>query len=117
MDSRNTRLAMLADTILEIELEMRQLSLWTPEGSTKTPSPEALMSTQPFCIDTLEFPQWIQFVLLVRVKSLIEAGADLSARSDIAPMAEEYFRPLPQPTGNLVETIRRMDRLISQSAG
>lgn len=114
MNSRNAHYALLADAVLEVEQEMRQLALWIPEGSSEEPPEEALASTQPFCIDTLEFPQWIQFVLLVRVRGLIEAGAALPERSDIAPMAEEYFRPMPLSTDSLVEAIRRMDRLITE---
>lgn len=112
MNSRYTRYALLADVVLDIEREMRQLSLWIPEGSSECPSHEALSSTQPFCIDTLEFPQWIQFVLLVRIRDLIEADAELPAKSDIAPMAEEYFRQLPRPTDNLVSALRELDRII-----
>lgn len=113
MNTRHARYARLADAVLEIEREMRLLSLWIPEDSDEVPSEEDLASTQPFCIDTLEFPQWVQFVLLVRVRRLIETGADLPEKSDIAPMAEEYFRRTPQPTDNLVEHIRQMDRIIT----
>lgn len=113
MKSRDSRYSRLADTVLEIEREMRQLSMWISEDSPEAPSHEALSSTQPFCIDTLEFPEWVQFVLLVRVRNLIEAGAELPEKSDIAPMAEEYFRQRPQNTDNLVEFIREMDRIIS----
>lgn len=113
MNKRNGRCSRLADVVLEIEREMRQLDLWTPPESPDVPSLDALASTQPFCLDTLEFPQWLQFVLLVRIRELIEAGAALPERSDIAPMAEEYFQRLPQPGSRLIETIRIMDQIIS----
>lgn len=115
MNSRYTQYALLADVVLDIEREMRQLSLWTHEKSPDWPSAEALESTQPFCIDTLEFPQWVQFVLLARIRDLIEAGAELPPKSDIAPMAEEYFRPLPQQTDNLVTSIQSLDRIINRA--
>lgn len=115
MNAHYTYYAMLADAVLEIEREMRQLALWIPEGSPEEPTPEALASDQPFCIDTLSFPQWVQFVLLVRVRALIEAGAQLPDKSDIAPMAEEYFGQLGQPADNLVDSIRQLDRLITEA--
>ena len=113
MNPRYRRHALLADTVLEIEQEMRRLSLWTFEDSDEWPSEDALASTQPFCIDTLEFPQWVQFVLLIRVRELIETGGDLPPKSDIAPMAEEYFRPLPHPADRLVASIQEFDRIIN----
>lgn len=115
MQTRYDQYARLADAVLEIESEMRRLALWIPEDSADVPSAEALCSTQPFCIDTLAFPQWIQFVLLEKVRVLIEADAPLPDRSDIAPMAEEYFRPLPLSTDRLVESIRELDRLITEA--
>ncbi|MAL98930.1 MAG: pseudouridine synthase [Alteromonadaceae bacterium] len=115
MQARYSHYALLADAVLEIEREMRRLALWTPEGSENVPSVQQLSSTEPFCIDTLHFPQWIQFVLLEKIRVLIEADADLPARSDIAPMAEEYFRPIPLSTDRLVEMIRELDRLITEA--
>ncbi|WP_226702349.1 YqcC family protein [Microbulbifer elongatus] len=77
----------IATLLLELEAEMRALSLWDMEP----PAPEALASTQPFCVDTLTFPQWLQFIFLPRMSRLVEMEQPLPQKCGIAPMAEEYF--------------------------
>ena len=47
----------VADSLLQIEIELRRIDAWESEP----PSPEALQSAQPFAVDTLEFTQWLQF--------------------------------------------------------
>ena len=41
----------VADGLLAIETELRRMAYWESEP----PPPEALTSTQPFCMDTLGF--------------------------------------------------------------
>ena len=50
----------VADSLLQIEMELRRIDAWESEP----PSPEALQSAQPFAVDTLEFTQWLQFVFV-----------------------------------------------------
>ena len=80
--------AEVADQLLRLEAEMRRLQLWESE----VPSPEALASSEPFCLDTLTFPQWLQFVFLPRMSQLIEMEQPLPGRCGIAPLAEEMFK-------------------------
>jgi uncharacterized protein YqcC (DUF446 family) len=101
----------VADRLLSIEAEMRRIGVWSGEP----PSAEALASTQPFCIDTLAFTEWLQFVFLVRMKIIVEQGHGLPDVSGIAPMAEEYFRVRPEPGEALARELEAIDRLISGS--
>ena len=72
----------VAALLIDLEGALRSRLLWDADE----PSPEALASTQPFCIDTLDFPQWLQFVFLPRMRALrvvllacaAFAGPDLS---------------------------------------
>ncbi len=98
----------VADVVLAIEAEMRRIGLWESDA----PSPQALASLQPFCYDTLRFDQWLQWIFLVRMRTLLEEGAALPTASDIAPLAEEFFADCEQETDRLLELIRRFDRLI-----
>ena len=84
----NSIYAEVADQLLQLEAEMRRLQLWESEA----PSPEALASREPFCVDTLSLPQWLQFVFLPRMSQLIELEQPLPGRSGIAPLAEEFFK-------------------------
>lgn len=99
----------VADCLLRIEMELRQLQLW----ESVRPPEEAFASTEPFCIDTLEFSQWLQFVFLERMSMLIECGQSLPAVSGIAPMAEEYFRGRAESGLGLIRELEAVDRLLS----
>ncbi|MBN7771713.1 YqcC family protein [Marinobacter daepoensis] len=103
------QLDQVTDGLLRIEIELRQLGVWELEP----PPSEAFRSTQPFCLDTMEFTQWLQFVFLDRMKVLVERGHPLPAVSGIAPMAEEHFRGREKSGQSLVRALEEMDRLLS----
>lgn len=108
----DSRYALLADQLLLIERELRRLGWW----AETVPSAEALASVEPFCVDTLAFEHWLQWVLLVRMKAIIEAGGALPAVSGIAPMAEMAFQGrLEQATG-LLAMLGEFDQLIGGAA-
>ncbi len=109
MSQSSAQIAEVADSLLRIEMELRQLGVWESEA----PPPEAFDSTQPFCIDTLEFTQWLQFVFVARLKILIEADHPLPSVSGIAPMAEEHFRGRPESGEGLIRELEVMDKLLS----
>lgn len=100
----------VAALLMDIEKELRQLQLWDNE----TPSPEALASSQPFAIDTLNFPQWLQFIFIPKLYFLIEHQAALPSTSGVAPMAEQYFQVLPLASASLIGYLQKIDTLISE---
>jgi len=101
----------IADCLLGIEMELRRLELWESER----PDEDAFRSTEPFCLDTLAFSQWIQFVFLERMKLIIENDHPLPSVSGIAPMAEEYFRGRPESGQRLIRELEAFDQLLSGS--
>ena len=101
--------ARVADSLIQIEIELRRIGAWEEES----PPPEALQSTQPFGIDRLEFTQWLQFVFIARMKTLIEAGKPLPAVSGMAPMAEEHFNGREESGEAVISELEEMDRLLS----
>ncbi|BBM00322.1 YqcC family protein [Microbulbifer sp. GL-2] len=78
----------VADQLLQLEGELRRLELWQGEA----PPAEALASTEPFCVDTLTLPQWLQFIFLPRMQMMIEQEVPLPRECGIAPIAEEFFK-------------------------
>lgn len=99
----------VAEVLIDIEAELRRLGLWDA-----TPPPaEALASTEPFAIDTLTPPQWLQFIFLPTLYRMLEEGAPLPERCGIAPMAEEFFSGSALPTAALLDALRRVDALLS----
>lgn len=99
----------VAALLIDVEAHLRQMGLWDPEP----PTDEALASTQPFCIDTLDFNQWLQFIFLPTMYAILEEGRDLPTECAIAPMAEEFFRGSQLPSLQLELTLAKVDRLLT----
>lgn len=102
------RLPLLADQLLLIERELRALGMWSDEA----PSAEALASRQPFCVDTLDFEAWLQWLFLPRMKQLLEASGPLPEASGIRPMAEERYKGREREVELLLAALGEFDRLI-----
>lgn len=109
MDARVSR---VADQLLLIERELRQLGWW----ASQPPSSAALASVEPFCVDTLDFAEWLQWIFLPRMKAIIERDAELPAASGILPMAEMVYRERVGEVSQLLAVLRDFDQLISGKA-
>ena len=98
----------VADRLLAIEIQLRQINCWQSE-----PLPaEKYHSCEPFCLDTMSFEQWLQFVLLARLKQLIESDQLLPRDSAVAAMAEEHFRNRPDHGPALIRELAALDELL-----
>ena len=104
-----TRLAELADHLLAIERELRLAGLW----AAQPPAAGALASEQPFCVDTLAFEQWLQWVLLPRMKVLLEADLPLPRASGVTEMAEVVWAGRGDALASLMRALRDFDRLLA----
>jgi uncharacterized protein YqcC (DUF446 family) len=100
----------VVEVLIDIEAQLRQLGQW----NKVQPPAEALSSDQPFCVDTLTFPQWLQFVFLPTIYSMLQEDRTLPGRCGIAPMAEEYFRGTGLRGSELVAALVRIDELLSE---
>ena len=99
--------------LVDIEREMRGAGLWQQEPPPK----DALASTMPFAIDRLSFPEWLQWILLPRMREVLESGQPLPARCQIAPAAEVYFSELDIPCGCLLELLAELDKVVPGPPG
>jgi uncharacterized protein YqcC (DUF446 family) len=97
--------------LMEIEREMRALDLW----SQQMPAPEALMSQQPFCVDTLNFHEWVQWLLLPRLEHMVLERIPLPETCAVAPMAEEIYRQMDADTDRLLELIEQLDKAVTEA--
>ena len=102
----------IGDVLLELEAEMRSLGWWE---ETKPPA-SALTSQQPFCLDQLAFEQWLQWVFLPRMKTILEAGEPLPGQSAIFVYAEECLRHHGSRPAHLLALIKRFDELVTLQA-
>jgi len=106
------RIASVADQLLVIERELRVQGWW----DSVAPEPLALSSQQPFCVDTLAFEQWLQWVFLPRMKQIVEAGTPLPKVSGIQPMAEQVFAGQLSKARELIRLLGEFDQLIADAA-
>lgn len=102
----------VAAVLIDIEAELRRLALW----DATPPSAEDLASEQPFAVDTLTLPQWLQWIFLPTMYRLIDEKAPLPKKCGITPMAEEYFRGSALAISGLMQALGAVDRLLSQVA-
>lgn len=107
MDSRARQLLSL---LVDLECHMRRADLWR----ARPPSAEALTSSLPFCIDTLEFNEWLQFVFIVKLHSLATTEKLGTIQSQVAPMAEERLpATLRNYNNEIIETLSKIDVLLN----
>lgn len=104
-----TKSQALTALLLELKQQMQHLSLW----QTQSPSAEALASTQPFCLDTLAFEQWLQFIFIARIEFLIDNGDKLPTQISLCPMAEEAFSQMGDEVADLINGLADIDELLS----
>ena len=100
----------LADAILTLELELRARSMWRRDP----PPARALSSSAPFCVDTMSFDQWLQWIFIPRMVDIIEAGEGMPGPCNIQPMGEEAFARLGGQQYRLIEVLGDIDRLATQ---
>lgn len=91
----------------KLEKELRHLNWW----QENPPNPEALQSKEPFCVDTLNFSEWLQWVYLPKIKNYLQTNPLPPKPSCLLPMAEEAWRGLEVETITLRETIAHIDQL------
>lgn len=99
----------LASALIDIEYELRRLGLWQDES----PSDQALASKQPFCVDTLDLHQWLQFVFLPKMHHLVDQRLPLPGACAIAPIAEQAYQAREQEVAGLLAQLRQLDRLLT----
>ena len=105
---RSERHARLADLADQLEAELRRLGRWSA-----TPlDPARLVDMGPFGMNTLAAEEWLQFVLLERLRGLVESGGELPATSDTAHWAMRQFDGDDVPA--LLGLLRQLDALVAE---
>ncbi len=109
-DSMTDRQQLLSAHLQTLEQCLCELACWASEP----PSAEALASTQPFCVDTLSFPQWLQFVFIARLRTMLALNQPLPDNCAVAPMAQEYVKSVQASLSPVIEILADIDRLLSR---
>lgn len=103
--------AQISELLLELERALRELDLW----ESRQFAPHELVSQMPFAVDILTFPQWLQFIFIVKMNQLLEQGMALPSVSGMEPMAQEYFKQASIDGGQVETILARIDRLLSEA--
>ncbi|WP_075183180.1 YqcC family protein [Pantoea sp. 1.19] len=67
-----------------VEIALRDTANWQQQA----PAPEAFDSSQPFCVDTMAPTEWLQWVLLPRMRAILDSGAPLPSDFALTPYFE-----------------------------
>lgn len=104
----HTRREALIVVIDSLEATMREADEWEAEP----PPARLLESGEPFCYDTLTFLQWVQWMMIPRMREILDNYEELPTTSAILPYAEEFV-PENRHGRELLRLIERFDELIS----
>ncbi len=99
--------AVLDRLLTQLQSSLQAEKLW----AIKPPSQKALRSNQPFCVDTLSFEQWLQFVMLPRFRHMIQTAMPLPKQCDMSAMAQEAFKS--RSLSAVSRVIHAIDELLS----
>ncbi|BCV50377.1 YqcC family protein [Shewanella algae] len=97
--------------LLAIEAELKALGMW----SATEPGAAAMASQAPFACDSMAFEAWLQFILLPKMRTLIDAEMPLPSAIATAPMAEHVWGEAPTYR-NLITLLRTLDELLTKQA-
>ncbi len=87
---------------------MKATVIWQSE-----PLPaSAYESTEPFCIDRMNFAQWLQFIFLPRMHALLDAGQPLPTRISIVPLAEVYFAQAEFKAQDVLKLLQKIEQAV-----
>ncbi|MCH1928856.1 YqcC family protein [Shewanella sp. A25] len=95
--------------LAQIAALLNDAGMW----STTTPSDAAMASTAPFACDLMPLEQWLQFIFIPRMQSLIDAGQPLPSRIAIAPMAQHVWQDNPDLLP-LICVLNELDMLLNE---
>ena len=104
------RTQIMLSLLNKIEDFMRASNLW----ETVSPPPAAFESQQPFCVDTMVFSQWLQWIFIARFRAILEGGHPLPEACGIAVMAEEALKGMEIDLGQMLIMLREFDSLFDQ---
>lgn len=93
--------------LLQLEQALQHCGLW----SEVAPAADAFASKAPFCIDSMPFEHWLQWVFLPKMRQLVATRMPLPRQSQILPMAEVAFDG--RDVAEVTALLARFDQLMS----
>lgn len=94
-----------------LEDELKALSLWG--GELKRPAAEVLASTNPFGVSSMEFHEWLEYILIARFRELLAQAEPLPSKMLVHTYAQEYYRGKWAEHRQLIVILQDLDKLIN----
>jgi uncharacterized protein YqcC (DUF446 family) len=104
----------LKQALRQLESSMETIGLW----QMASPPASAFESVEPFCVDTMDIPQWLRFVFIARLDALAEARGPMPANCDVAPAVEAYLvnaQLSAEGKRQLCQAVAHIDRLVTDN--
>lgn len=101
-----TQVEQLSKLLDKLEVEMQANGLW----QANAPSESALISVEPFAIDTLLPHEWLQWIFIPKIRVMIAQNAPLPAKFSIAAYFEESWKNDAQ-FAPVVRVIQQIDKV------
>ena len=95
------------DLLSELERVMKSSNLWQLEDLPES----AFHSSAPFCCDTMTFQQWLQFVLIPKLRECCKTKT-LPSQMGVAAMAEMTLDITPNRI-LMVTLLQQLDTLVT----
>jgi uncharacterized protein YqcC (DUF446 family) len=99
----------LLELLAHLEQVMKECGIW----SESIPSAQMLKSIEPFCVDTMLFENWLQFVMIPTFKQMIFEKVALPNQCEIVPMADLKLRV--DQKADVILAILSIDKLLTVS--
>ena len=94
--------------IRKLEEELKRLNLWSSEPI----APEKLVNMGAFGTQTMAFTEWLQFVLIPRVRSIIDEKGPFPSNSNVSGFAYREFDGWPEAE-HLLKILSDFDALFN----
>ena len=96
-------------SLSNIKTELDKLGLWS--NGMNRPDDSAFNTNTPFFMDTMEFHQWLEFVLIPKITVLLETQEQLPANVQIHTFAQEVYRGKWHEYKQLITKLKEFDKL------
>ncbi|ABE58598.1 MULTISPECIES: YqcC family protein [Chromohalobacter] len=102
----------LMEALERLVATLRSVDMWRVEE----PPAAAFDSQQPFCVDTMELPQWLRYVFVARLETLAETEAPLPATCSVAPAIDTWLKEASPSVRRVVtEAVAEVDRIVTEA--
>lgn len=102
---------LISNYLNELEEELKALQLWG--GEQGRPEEKAFLDPNPFCLDSMDFHQWLEYVLIAKFREMIAAENPLPDKMCVHTYAQEKYRGQWSKYRNLIVILRKLDEEVS----